>query len=184
MTDQDLLRAYVDSRDPGSLSAFMGRYQESLVRFVTNLLQDDRVAQDIVQQTFLRVARRPQRLLGVGNCHNWLLAVARNLSVDHLRRVMRQRDATRAGAAEQDLQGVAVGSREAASERGEAGARVRAELRCLGPPLRELVLLKLQEEKSYREIAEITGLSVTSVGHLLHQGMNRLTGRLMDLRGC
>lgn len=181
MSDQDLLRAFVDSRDPESLTVFMGRYQESLVRFVANLVQDDGVAQDIVQETFLRVARRPRRLLDVGNCHNWLLAVARNLSVDHLRRVVRRRKHARALAEEQARQ-AAVESPTREAERREVRQRVRDEIQRLRPRLRELMLLKVQEGKSYREIADITGLSVTNVGYLLHQAIKTLAVRLRDLR--
>ena len=44
------------------------------------------------------------------------------------------------------------------------------------------MLLKVQEGKSYREIAEITGLTVTNVGYLIHQAMQTLKVRLEDLR--
>ena len=41
---------------------------------------------------------------------------------------------------------------------------IRAGIQRLRPRLRELLLLKVQESKSYKEIAQITGLSVTNVG--------------------
>ena len=44
------------------------------------------------------------------------------------------------------------------------------------------MLLKVQESKSYREIAEITGLTVTNVGYLIHQAMQALKTNLRDLR--
>ena len=187
MTDQDLLQAYADSRDVESLGAFLSRYQESLVRFVGGYLQDHAAAQDIVQETFLRVARHPKRLLKVSNCHNWLLRVARNLSVDHLRATVRRRRHTDAFA---ELKNAEVKARrdalaepaDARLERAEIRQRVRAEIQKLNPRQREVMLLKVQQEKSYREIATITGLSVTNVGYLLHQAMKVLAGRLKDLR--
>ena len=48
--------------------------------------------------------------------------------------------------------------------------------------LKEIMLLKVQESKSYREIAEITGLTVTNVGYLVHQALQILRQRLRDLR--
>jgi RNA polymerase sigma factor (sigma-70 family) len=182
MTDQDLLRAYADSRDVESLGVFVGRYQDSLVRFVTSFLQDHGAAQDIVQETFLRVARNPRRLLGVASCHNWLLAVARNLSVDHLRRAMRRRRHTRRLGEQLQREAAVAEPAEAELEREETRRRVRAEIHRLSPRLKELMLLKVQEGKSYREIAEITGLSVTNVGYLLHQAMKTLASRLKDLK--
>lgn len=179
MTDQDLLRAYVDSQDVDSLGAFVSRYQDSLVRFVAGFLQDEGAAQDIVQETFIRVARRPRKLLGVRNPHNWLLRVARNLSVDHLRSAIRHRKHARQYARERSdvVDEVVV----AEAEREEIRSRVRREIQRLSPRLRELMLLKVQEGKTYREIAEITGLSVTNVGYLLHRAMKVLSGRLRDL---
>ena len=41
----------------------------------------------------------------------------------------------------------------------------------------------MQEGKSYKEIAEITGLTVTNVGYLLHQAMKSLSGRLRAHEG-
>ncbi len=179
MTDQDLLRAYADSRDTESLGTLLGRHQTSLMRFVANYLRDDGVAQDIVQETFLRATRQPRKLLEVSSCHNWLLSVARNLSVDHLRRTVRRRRHTRALGRQAR---VTAEPAEAEALRSETRQRVHSEILRLKPRLRELMLLKVGEEKSYREIAEITGLSVTNVGFLIHQAMQTLRLRLKDLR--
>jgi RNA polymerase sigma-70 factor (ECF subfamily) len=182
MTDRDLLRAYADRRDVDALGVFVGRYQDSLVRFVAGFLKDDGAAQDVVQETFLRVARQPAKLTGVDSPHNWLLRVARNLSVDYLRAAIRRRRHTREYAAErQEAVAVAEPATEAL-EREEVRERVRREIDGLSPRLRELMLLKVQEGKTYREIAEITGLSVTNVGYLLHRAMKLLAGRLKDMK--
>jgi RNA polymerase sigma-70 factor (ECF subfamily) len=59
---------------------------------------------------------------------------------------------------------------------------VRAAIDRLAPRHRELLLLKVVEQKSYREIAEITGLTVTNVGYLLHMAVKALGGRLKASR--
>ena len=135
-------------------------------------------AQDIVQETFLRVARKPARLLDVNSCHNWLLKIARNLSIDHLRRLMRLRKIS--GAMENGAVLTAAASEKL--DEMERTARVRNEIDRLRPRLRMAMLLKVQEGKSYREIAEITGLRVTNVGYLVHQAMQTLKVHLEDLR--
>lgn len=182
ITDQDLIRAYVDSRDVDSLGVFLGRYQGPLMRFVGNFLRDDSAAQDIVQETFLRVAKKPSKLLDVHSCHNWLLKIARNLSVDHLRRLARSRKHTLALEYETARAETAVEPAIDRLARSERTIRVRNEIARLRPRLRMVMLLKVQEGKSYREIAEITGLTVTNVGYLIHQAMKTLKGRLEDLR--
>ena len=184
MTDQDLLRAYVEGRDVDSLSLFLNRYQDSLLRFVAKLLGDQDAAQDVVQETFLQVARHPKRLLKVDSCHNWLLRVARNIGIDHLRRLARLRRhaqavSDKAAAQERERQQLAAES----VEREEVRERVRGQIELLKPRYRELLLLKVQEGKSYKEIAEITGLTVTNVGYLLHQAMKALSSRLQREEG-
>jgi RNA polymerase sigma-70 factor (ECF subfamily) len=183
MTDRDLLRAYAESSDTDSLGTFFGRHEGSLLRFVAKFLGDADRAQDVVQETFLQVARHPAKLLGVESCHNWLLKVARNIGITHLRRDARQRKHALA-AAPIATEGAAerIHERTAVLEKEESRQRVRAAIERLSPRHRELLLLKIEENKSYKEIAEITGLTVTNVGYLLHMAMKELTRRLEPLR--
>jgi len=180
MTDRELLRAYTESSDAECLGVFLTRYQSSLVRFARRLLGDPEAAQDVVQEAFLQVARYPRRLLEVDSCHNWLLRVVRNLGVSRIRRDARARKHTEAYAgtlreagAEEAAEGVS-----GALEAEEVRCRVRAAIDRLSPRYREVLLLKVEEEKSYRDIAEITGLTVTNVGYLLHRAMKELSVRL------
>lgn len=175
MTDQELLAAYADSRDVDSLSVFVERYQAGLLRFAARLLSDDLAAQDVVQEAFLRVAREPRHLLGVDSCHNWLIRVVRNICIDHIRKAIRGRKALRAVA---ERPARAIERPDESAEREETREQVREAIAQLRPRYRELVLLKVQEGKSYKEMAEITGLSVTNVGYLLHQAMKALTRKL------
>jgi len=181
MTDQDLLRAYVETSDRDSLGAFLERYQNSLMRFVGKLLGDADAAQDVVQETFLEVARHPRRLLDVDSCHNWLLRVARNIGIDRIRRDARARKHTEAFG--QTAAGAVVEAPSRAMEAEEVRGVVRAAIAGLSARHRELLLLKVQEEKSYREIAEITGLTVTNVGYILHHAMKKLAANLNHARG-
>ena len=183
LTDRSLVEAVVDSGDTECLGILLQRYETSLVRFVTNFLGDRDTAQDIVQETFLRVAKSPRKLIGIQSCHNWLLRVARNLSIDHLRRLGRQRKHSQALADQAGSRQAAVEAADQKLGRSERRERVRTEINNLRPRLKEVMLLKIQEAKSYREIAEITGLTVTNVGYLVHQAMQALKLKLKDLRG-
>ena len=187
MTDQDLLRAYAESSDMDSLGTFFGRYEESLLRFSGKLLGDSDRAQDVVQETFIQVARQPRKLLGIESCHNWLLRVARNIGITQLRQDARAR--RHADRVAERVAGRVAGEAakaEAAlstkAERDETKHRVREVIAKLHPRHRELLMLKIEESKSYKEIAEITGLTATNVGYLLHMAMKDLERRLKPLR--
>jgi RNA polymerase sigma-70 factor, ECF subfamily len=178
LDDKELLRAYATSRKSDLLGEFLVRYEGRLLRFVLRLAGGDyHAAQDIVQETFTQVARAPDRLLEAASYHNWLLAVARNICVSRIRHeahARRYQESLRAQAAD-GAEDCPVSSAMEARERAH---KLRAVIDRLPERYRELLLLKVQEEKSYREIAEITGLTVTNVGFLLHRAMKELSLRL------
>lgn len=176
MDDRQLLEAYVARRDVQAFGAFVVRHEASLLSFAAAFLRDETTAQDVVQETFLRAARSPQRILKqahqASGGRNWLLKVARDLSVDSLRR----RAVERRVKAEVEVTAErAAPAADAELHRREEHARVQAAIQRLDPRLRELLLLKVQERRSYKEIAQITGLTVTNVGFLLHRAMKALT---------
>ncbi|MGD0092408.1 MAG: RNA polymerase sigma factor [Planctomycetota bacterium] len=175
MTDRQLLEAYAGGRDFLAFGAFVERHEGPLLSFAAAFLRDDTLAQDVVQETFLRAAREPQRVLKCqadgATERNWLLKVARDLSVDNLRRRASEKKAVAklAAGAETSAQPA-----DAAAQDAEESVRVRAAIDRLRPRLRELLILKVSEQKSYKEIAQITGLTVTNVGFLLHEAMQEL----------
>jgi RNA polymerase sigma-70 factor (ECF subfamily) len=63
----------------------------------------------------------------------------------------------------------------------EAEKAVRA-LHSLGLREQQLVVLKVYEEKSYREIGEITGLTVSNVGYILHHAMKKMAAILRGMK--
>ncbi len=73
-----------------AFSEFVDRHESALLSFAAAFLRDETLAQDIVQEAFLRAARDPHRLLKNQDNHasgrNWLLKVVRDLSVDSLRK--------------------------------------------------------------------------------------------------
>ncbi len=177
----------MQARNVRAFDTFVDRHQGPLLAFASSILRDETSAQDVVQEVFLRVARYPNRL--IRSCasqtsntrreRNWLLKVARDLSIDSLRRRKNEDKALRQIAATSDR--TTPDAKEVA-EGSERRAAVSNAIENLKPRLRELVILKVREQKSYKEIAQITGLSVTNVGFLLHQAMKEM-GRRMKAEG-
>ena len=98
--------------------------------------------------------------------------MAHNEAIDHLRGEARLRRLH----AEHGAEVVARPSPEGeVSERAENAAQA---LSRLSDRERQLVVLKVYEEKSYKEIAEITGLSVGNVGFILHTAIKKLAAML------
>lgn len=178
MTDQDLLQAYAAERDAEAFRTFVQRHEPSVLRFATRFLGSRDAAQDVAQETFIKAAQRPQLLFGVQNCSSWLLRVCRNLGVDHIRKASRRRKHTEVAAERRSVAHSRSEPHTAAIERRELKERMQAEIEHLAPRHREVLLLRIQEGKSYKEIAAITGLTATHVGQLLHHAVKALTRRM------
>ena len=65
-----------------------------------------------------------------------------------------------------------------AAEQREAVAQAAAAMAALPTNQQEVIRLKLQDGLSYREISEVTGLSVSNVGFLMHQGIKSIRERM------
>jgi RNA polymerase sigma-70 factor (ECF subfamily) len=162
------------------LAAFesvVSAYEGPLLRYAARVLRDPAAAEDVVQETFLRLFKRwadplaPSPPLG-----SWLYRVAHNCAVDHLRREAR-RSLLHLRHARRDEQTVPP-DRGRDFRVGEDAARAAEALKTLGLRERQIVILKVHEEKSYREISEITGLTTGNIGFILHHAMKKLAAEL------
>src|SRR5436305_10350779 len=83
--DRDLV-ARLQRRDPQALAELYDRYGRLAYSLVLRIVRDGGIAEDLVQETFLRVWNRVQGFdAGKGSIGPWLLAVARNRAIDYLR---------------------------------------------------------------------------------------------------
>lgn len=138
------------------------------------------MAEDVVQEAFLRLHRQ---FGDVQSPRRWLYRTVHNLALNQLRQTARTRVAS---ATERDG-GVLDAVVEAADPqplpdeqiaRMEGIGQVRLGLAGLDERSRELLRLKFNEELSYKEISERTGLTTGHVGYLLHHAIKALAGEL------
>ena len=166
--------------DAKALSALLDRYERPLVRYAQSITGELESARDVVQETFIKLARGGMNESAEGGDHAkhteaWLFTVTRNRALDHQRKFSRiipmplpeDRPCGAPGPA-------------AVLERRESATSLFLLLDALSPNQREVIRLKFQNDLSYREIADITQLSVTNVGFLLHTGLKKLRELLRE----
>lgn len=167
----------------GALEAVMAAYESALLRYATRVLRDADMAQDVVQDAFISLHRhwRGDKLEPGAHVATWLYQVVYRRAVDLLRHRER-RDTHLRRHREETVETMDdhPARRAAVSERAE---RAAAALATLEGRERQLVVLKVYEGKSYKEIAAITGLTATNVGYILHQAMKRLAAALRAEEG-
>ncbi len=160
-------------RDTAWLRGVMARYEGPLVRYAARILRDEDRGRDVAQETFLRLIRT-DNAPDDDRLGEWLFAVCRNRAIDVYRKERRMyalSDEAR------DNRPSAEPSPPAAAERNEAVGEALHALADLPDNLREVLRLRFQNGFSYKQIAGITGLSVSNVGFLIHTGVGKLRKR-------
>jgi RNA polymerase sigma-70 factor (ECF subfamily) len=155
------------------LRTAMERFEGRLVRYAMRITGHVERGRDVVQETFLRQWRDPA-IAKSDHLAQWLFTVCRRLSIDARRKESRMST---------QLENTAVCDVPArtVSATMEQSDQLDHLLRLLGglpANQQEVVRLKFQEEMSYKEIAAITGLSVSNVGYLMHTAVKTLRERV------
>ena len=160
--------------DAAWLHDIVRQYEGPLVRYAQRLLGDSHRARDVAQDTFLRLCRQPRAKIEKA-VQQWLFTVCRNRAMDVLKKEKRM-------TALSDQQATECVSPEAGPalrlEQQEAAGQATAVLGTLPVNQQEVIRLKVQEGLSYREISEVTGLSISNVGFLLHRGLKTIRERM------
>ena len=169
--ESDLL-ARVRAEPSAAIAEVVTRYERPLLRYARALVGGDGAAQDVVQEAFLRLLRKAR---SVRNLSSWLGRVTHNLAIDHLRREARMKRAHHAAV-------VDIGPEPQApatdAVRADVAAALERGLGRLSTHERAVIVLKVIEGKSYKEISEVTGLSTSNVGYLIHHGLRKLAAHL------
>jgi RNA polymerase sigma-70 factor (ECF subfamily) len=152
--------------------------ESPLLAYARRLLGDFAVAEDVVQEAFMKLHTQFQKVL---TPQPWLYRTVHNLAVDHQRRANR---IVLVGDSKDDEMPAndAVDSQPMPDEqiaRWEGIGLVRLVLETLDERSRELIRLRFNEDLSYKEIADRTGLTVGHVGYLLHHALKAMAVELV-----
>ncbi|MHC5001766.1 MAG: RNA polymerase sigma factor [Planctomycetota bacterium] len=156
------------------IASSVDQFQAPLTRYATRMLGDVQRAQDVVQDTFLKLWQANRTEVD-GHLAPWLYTVCRNRALDELRKDGRM-SALREHAADP-----VVARADAETPAPEKGERVNAALELLQTlPARqqEVLRLKFQSGLSYREIGEVMDLTVSHVGVLIHNAIKSIRQQL------
>lgn len=152
------------------IRSVLDRYEGPLIRYAHRITRDAERARDVVQETFLRLCKQDRAELD-GHLAEWLFTVCRNKALDVQRKERRMGTVT-----EMELgQSESIDSNPSqVAEQRDSAEHVLGLVGGLPDNQQEVIRLKFQNGLSYRAISEITGLSTSNVGYLIHQGISSL----------
>jgi len=163
-------------RDLELLTSLVERFQHRLVRYLVYLTGRQEYADDLAQETWIRVLQRGSTYNGRQRFDPWLFAIARNLTIDYLRqkgKAGQNTSLSNDGDAVLQLPSSLPSPFEAAA-RSEDAIRLADRLQVLPPLHREALLLRFQEDLSLHEIAKVVGAPVTTVSSRIYRGLAEL----------
>jgi RNA polymerase sigma-70 factor (ECF subfamily) len=155
------------------LSNVFLQHKLPLVHYVQRLVGNSETARDVVQDAFVKLCRQPPERLGT-SVTAWLYKVCRNRAIDLIRKERH------VSPIEPTTQIAATTQSDPAelAQRRDSARHILGLLAHLPENQQEVVRLKLGHGLSYREIGDVTGLSVSNVGFLLHHALRRLRAEL------
>ncbi len=181
-SDRDVLFDLVD-KDVDSFYIIVDRYKNRLLNFVFRYVKDFDVAEDIVQETFLRVFRKRHNYKAIANFSTWIFTIAGNLAKSELRRRKRWKflsiDIEKDNEKKFELPDNGLKPDRAASVN-ILHEYVHNAIDTLQNKYKEALILRDIEGISYKQIAEILSVPVGTVKSRVNRARIKLQKKLKD----
>ena len=171
--------------DRAAFETLVEKYKQPVVNLVARTINDFTEAEDIAQHVFVQVFKSAHRYEVTAKFSTWLFTIARNLSLNEIRRRSRHPasslDETYADDDDHPIRQApdtrTVGPTEKLLQ-GELEAKVEEAIAALPEKQRTALLMCRHEEFSYEEIARVVGCSLSATKSLIHRARETLKARL------
>lgn len=180
MEDEPELVAALRRGDREAFDAIYDRHRPRVFAFAARLSGDRALAEDLLQETFVRLAKKAAELDPGTRLKPWLFTVARNLYLDHRRRVLLDFDRLRDLALWPSRPRRVDETPFDLAEASETEKRVEAALLSLPAKYREVVLLVAVEGLTPNEAADVLGIRPEALRQRLARGRARLRDMLEE----
>lgn len=182
LTDEQLIAEFQQGRQE-AFTMLVERYKDQIVNFCYRYLGDYDEADDVAQETFLRLYHKKDQYKPIAKFSTWLYTIATNLAKTHLRR--RKRFAFFSFKSEDDDKRNDIPDNrypaDAEADRSMKDEMIQKALHSISPKYREVVVLCDIQELSYEEISAITGVNIGTVKSRLNRGRAQLKELLKEL---
>lgn len=180
--DASLLRRMAEG-DERALGEVFDRHSGQVYGLCLRVLRVQADAEDVMQEIFLELWRRPERYdAGRGSLRLYLSQLARSRSIDRLRQHRRRAEVLREANGELEMRTAAVSPRapDAAAAASEQSREVCAALQSLPEPQRTALILSYFEGLTYSEIAERSGEPIGTIKTRVRRALLRLRQPLVE----
>ena len=176
MTDHELAQLYEEGND-SAFDVLLARHQAYIYSYILFLVKDSDAANDYFQDTFQRaiIAIRSHKYQTSGKFSAWLTRIAHNLILDQGRKSETTQTVREDQVAPKTLNSMRLSEATREDEMIDSQTResIRHLLDYLPEPQKEVILLRFYDDLSFKEIADITGVSInTALGRMRYALIN------------
>jgi len=177
MTDEELALLYVNGNNR-AFDELLSRTQDKLFTYIMFVVHDHDIADDIFQETFVKVIIKMQegKYTDSGKFSFWIMRIAHNVIMDWYRAHRNERIVEPTEDNDlSNLRGASVmdSYRESEIVNEQVLNDVKKMMNALPAPQREVVYMRYYQQMSFKEIAQLTGVSInTSLGRMRYALIN------------
>jgi len=180
-SDEDLVVRYVENGDESAFRTVLDRHQERVFGYLLGMVRDREVANDLFQETFLKAISALSKKRGSytvqGKFLGWVLRIARNAALDHIRARKKWKDVESYGDSDEFDYWSRLPDESPSAEdvihQSEIADLLQSGIDNLPEEQREVLLLRHESDMTFREIADLTGCSInTALGRMRYALIN------------
>ena len=177
LTDEELALAYIDG-DNSAFDELLSRNQSKLFSYILFVVRDEDKANDLFQETFVKVITKlhEKRYVDSGKFSAWIMRIAHNVMMDWYREqrarnlIELSEENNLSNLSKNDILDINVENRYVNDQ---IMTDVKKMMNMLPPTQREVVFMRFYQNLSFKEIAELTGVSInTSLGRMRYAILN------------
>jgi RNA polymerase sigma-70 factor (ECF subfamily) len=176
ISDQDLVQQYIKGQE-ASLEELIRRHKSKIYTSIYHLVKDSNLAEDIFQDTFIKVINtlKTSKYNEEGKFLPWVIRIAHNLVIDHFRKEKRKPMA--ANVEGFDIFDVIKSKDESIEDRiirEQNHKELRILIHLLPSEQKEVLIMRHFAELSFKEISDITGVSINTALGRMRYALNNL----------
>ena len=189
VTDEVLMMRF-QGGDRSAFAALVRKQKTPLYNFIVRQIRVPQVAEDLVQDVFVKIVQNAADFKHEARFSTWAYAIARNVCIDHLRKMSLRRHPSLDQPSKPDEDGPTLGERmadaspgaqvERSAIGGEMQARIIRAVEHLPEEQREVFLLRELGHVPFKDIAEMTGVSENTVKSRMRYALERLQEALSE----
>lgn len=174
ITDSDLITHFLDGND-ACFETLLNRHKEKVFTTIIMIVKDKYVAEDIFQETFIKIVKmmRTGKYTDDGRFAQYAVRIARNMSIDYFRRT-KKKPTINGEAGENILDQMSFApTKEETIEKKETKETIRELVNELPDEQKEVLLLRHYGDMSFKEISELTQVPInTALGRMRYAIIN------------